>query len=214
MRSFDTENIPRLLLSKEESGAFVEFLSCNQELSLDIEIGCGVGLHPLEYIHLTSGRKIIAIERTQAKFKKFINRFNSHLKKKPDLGAVLLPVGGEAISFLLEFIKASTVENYFLLHPNPYPKARHLNKRWYAMPAMSLLVSTLKSGGCITLATNQKYYYQEALVYMQELWKFSIKDQSIYYKGDIKGRTHFERKYLDRGEAIFNVVFQKPMLGS
>lgn len=212
MRIFKKQHIPKLLLSKEQRLCFSQFVSGHAWLSLDIEIGCGVGLHPLNYVQANKGRGLIALERTKTKFNKFMNRFNFHLKSNADLGKYLLPVGGDGVSFLSEFVPPQSVENYFLLHPNPYPKAQHLNKRWHAMPAMSLLVDTLKPGGCITLATNQKFYYEEALVYMRDVWKFSILEQTTYSKGDIEGRTHFERKYLSRGEVIFNVVFKKPML--
>lgn len=211
MRKFDKSKVLKLALSLEKKTKIYNFISTNPQ-ALDIEIGCGVGLHPLEYIQLNASRKIIALERTKTKFNKFLNRFNSHLKFFPHLSQNLLPVGEDAISFIVEFIGEETVENYFLLHPNPYPKFRHLNKRWYAMPAMSLLVSTLKPGGFIHLATNQEYYYKEALDYMQNVWGFFIKKKNIYYKQDIKGRTHFEKKYLSRGDAIFNVIFQKPVI--
>ncbi|MBE8222123.1 MAG: hypothetical protein HAW60_05280 [Bdellovibrionales bacterium] len=212
VRKFNKTQIPTDFFSIKEQQKINKFLLNNLQLGLDIEVGCGVGLHPLEYARLNESKKIIALERTKTKFNKFLNRFNSHLKNQPKLQDHLLPVGEDAIAFILKFIKQKTVDNYFLLHPNPYPKLKHLNKRWHAMPAMSLLVETLKPGGCIHLATNQEYYYKEALSYMQNIWKLSVKSKNTYYKNDIKGRTHFEIKYLNMGDAIFNVIFQKPML--
>ncbi|MBE8163338.1 MAG: hypothetical protein HAW63_05060 [Bdellovibrionaceae bacterium] len=213
MRKFDKSQVPYRHRGLKEQQYIQNFLTTHCAQGLDMELGCGVGLHALEYVQKRKPKKMIALERTKTKFNKFLNRFNSHTKQQPSLKGDLLPVGEDAIPFILEFIKEKTVNNYFLLHPNPYPKAKHLNKRWYAMPAMSLLKETLKPGGCIHLATNQEYYYKEALDYMQNIWKFSIKESKVYYQGDIIGRTHFEIKYLSRGDAVFHVIFQKPMLG-
>lgn len=210
LRKFNKKQLPKISLSEKEKLAITQFLS--QQENLNIEIGCGVGLHPIEYVKTHKPEQLIAIERTKTKFNKFLNRFNSQLKQNPDLKKYLLPIKGDGLSFVVEFIKKHSVCKYFLLHPNPYPKARQLNKRWYAMPAMSVLIESLKPKGRIYLSTNQEYYYKEALDYMQNVWQLSLEQKNTYYQADIKGQTHFEKKYLKRGDAIYSVVFKKSML--
>lgn len=210
LRKFNKQQLPKMPFSEKEKGLIAQFLSKQKNLS--IEIGCGVGLHPIEYAKSHKPDQIIAIERTKIKFNKFLNHFNSQLKKDPELNQYLLPIHGDGLAFVIEFIKKQSVCKYFLLHPNPYPKSRQLNKRWYAMPAMSALIESLKPGGHIYISTNQEYYYKEALDYMQNTWKLSLEQNNTYYKDDIKGKTHFEKKYLKRGDAIYSVVFKKSML--
>ncbi len=194
-RSFDPKILPK---PKDFQHLFA--FSANP---LDIEIGCGVGYHPLQYAAENPKRTLVAFERTKEKFEKFQGRLNHH-KKFPNL----IAIHGDAIAWICNGIKPKSVDQYFLLYPNPYPKEKQRNHRWFAMPFMSYLLETLKAKGTITLATNMEFYYEEAKELAQKDWDLKILvDDKIDQK--TKPRTHFEKKYLARGEACWNLVLQK-----
>ena len=44
----------------------------------DLEIGCGVGLHPIRYARAHPERRLIAIEHTKTRFLKFERRLAHH----------------------------------------------------------------------------------------------------------------------------------------
>jgi len=174
-----------------------------ENLPLDVEIGCGVGLHPIQFFKANPRRFLVAIEHTKDKFEKFQRRFISH-----DQPSNLLPIHANAISWVSQQLSPSSVDHFYFLYPNPNPKSGDLNKRWYAMPFMHKVLEVLKQDGKITLATNEKFYHDEALDYFLNHWKLDLVADKELQKG-FKPRTHFEKKYLERGETCYNLVFTK-----
>lgn len=170
---------------------------------LDIEIGCGVGLHPIQYAKAHPHRYLVAIEQTRNKFEKFKRRFDNH--HLPNL----LPVHANAISWVSHRLQDRTVDRFFFLYPNPNPKGKDFNKRWYAMPFMAKVIDCLKPDGQIRMATNAEFYAVEAKANFEQVWHLeTVRFESIR-AGDLVPRTHFEKKYLARAQTCFDMVFRK-----
>jgi len=91
-------------------------------------------------------------------------------------------------------------ERHFLLYPNPWPKARHLRRRWHGHPVFPRLLSL---GGILELRCNWAIYADEFVqaVNMVALEKIRVKPLTLD-----KAISPFEQKYLDRGHALFSVV--------
>lgn len=170
---------------------------------LDVEIGCGVGLHPIQYAKAHPHRYLVAIEQTREKFKKFQRRFTNH-----DLSN-LLPVHADAISWVSHCLYDHTVDNFFFLYPNPNPKGKDFNKRWYAMPFMVKVIDCLKPNGHIHMSTNIESYAEEAKFNFEQVWHLKTSRYAKLRAGDIVPRTHFEKKYLAREQTCFDMVFKK-----
>ncbi|WP_155079819.1 SAM-dependent methyltransferase [Piscirickettsia salmonis] len=172
-------------------------------MPLDIEIGCGVGMHPLLYASAHPERFLIAIEKTREKFGKFS-------KKNNTIGPYqnLLPIHGNSTYWLPQHIGSQEVDQYFILYPCPYPRAAQANKRWFNMPFMAYLIDTLKPGGTITLATNEQFYFDEAHQQAQDIWGLTIQESRLLPQ-NFPARTHFEKKYLERQEHCYQLVAQK-----
>ena len=196
MRSFDRQKVPLPKLSS---------LNFN-EGPLIVEIGAGVGLHPISYSQQFPDHQVLAIERTRSKFERFQRRLENHPQIKN-----CIALHEDAISVITHLIGNNQVDKYFILYPNPYPKKNDQNKRFYAMPFMEEILRTLKSDGEIILATNDLQYKQECIEFFQRVWKLELKEQSLA----TQGRTHFEKKYLSRNESCYNLIFaRKSTFGS
>ena len=170
---------------------------------LDVEIGCGVGLHPIQYAKAHPDRYLVAIEQTREKFEKFQRRFDHH--NLPNL----LPVHANAISWISHCLQDQSVDNFFFLYPNPNPKGTDFNKRWHAMPFMENVIHCLKPTGRIHLATNIEDYAVEAKANFEQVWHLETLRYERIHAGDIVPRTHFEKKYLARGQTCFDMIFRK-----
>ena len=193
VRPFDPRSVPAPSLKA----------SLPEGTPLDVEVGCGVGLHSIRYAKSNPHRYLIAIEHTRARYSKFERRLLNH----PDVKN-LQPLQANAISFITHYLKPEKVDRYFFLYPNPYPKDSQRNKRWYAMPFMGHCLETLKIGGSLTLATNERYYAAEALDYFRHQWGLELIEEQILDDSSTP-RTHFEKKYLASGQPCFNLVFLK-----
>ncbi len=169
--------------------------------ALDLEIGCGVGWHPIRYARENPERRLIAIEHTRAKFERFRSRLLAH----PELSN-LFPVHADAIRWIANHLQANSIELCFLLYPNPEPKAP--NRRWLRSPFMHHLLKAIKPGGVLALASNERWYIDEACEWAERFWKRDsplIKEINASTTPAHQARTHFEKKYLLRGQTCFDV---------
>jgi len=193
MRDFKKDKIPAL--KNEIAEKLSHFLKKPGDFYL--EIGCGVGLHPIIFSKENPHCNLIAIERTEEKFNKFWGRYTNH--KEP---SHLLPLHADAISVVTHGIPANSLKKIFILYPNPEPGNK--NQRWINMPFMSELISKLRDFGEIEIRTNMTDYadeiktgYQNHPLVLKSFRKIELNEQL---------KTHFERKYIQRGENCFEIV--------
>lgn len=170
---------------------------------LVIEIGAGKGKHAIQYALANPTHRMIAIERTQGKFAAFKKTVDaSRSDAQPNN---LLPVHADAIAWAVHALLPASVDSLFILYPNPEPK--NPNQQWLNMPFFEFLLSRLKAGGKIILASNIESYIdnaeQQAIITWQlPTIRFRIPSDSQ--------RTHFEVKYLARGETCWQLELTKP----
>lgn len=171
------------------------------QLPIDLEIGCGVGMHPIAYARAHPNRHLIAIEQTQKKFHSFARRLQNH----PPLNN-LTPVQADAVLWISRHVPPQTLDKIFILYPNPYPKTRQANLRWANRSFMGFLLERLKAHGQLIFATNIESYAEETTQSLISRWGMTLVEKSpIPASGPF--RTHFEKKYCLRGQMCWNLVF-------
>ncbi len=171
-----------------------------KQAKLCIEIGCGVGLHPIQWCSHNPGKSLLAFERTKDKFNSFSRRSENH--HLPNL----YPVHADASDWLPSFWEDQKVDEIYMLYPNPYPKEKQANKRWHRSAFCHYLLSILKQGGVIHTATNEVFFAEECLTYAKEFWGLeTVTAETLPKDGSWVPRTHFEKKYLLRGETCFKL---------
>lgn len=78
------------------------------------------------------------------------------------------------------------------------------------MPFTAYQIQTLKEKGRIILRTNIREYADEALDYYQNYWNLKLMStKEIQDSKPTNYLTHFEKKYLERGEICFEHIFEK-----
>jgi tRNA (guanine-N7-)-methyltransferase len=181
--------------------------------ALDLEIGCGVGMHPVRRALAQPDRALIAVEHTAAKFEKFAGRVGSHREKGHALSN-LIPLHLNAIDFVTRWAPKDIFDTVFLLYPNPHPKEKQSNQRWLRMPFFGRLLESVKPGGRIVLATNIESYWNEANEFALLTWGLEVESDRVFTSIKVPpylGRTHFERKTLERGGVCYESVWIKPL---
>lgn len=195
MRAFDHGAVPR-------PQQFFDFAALNGPV--DLEIGAGQGLHAIQYCQNHPGRNLIALERTANRFALLESRRLAH----PALHGLTIQ-RADAMAFVAHFVPDRCLEKVFLLYPNPYPKQAQANLRWHRSPFMRFLHGKIKDGGHMYLATNLQWYADEAEEWLcRTSGLFKLKARRTLDPSAVP-RTHFERKYLARGESCFDLVFEK-----
>lgn len=199
MRAFQSGAIPRPRIDEQALQKFLESAG-----PVDLEIGCGAGWHPIQYATQHPDRRLVAIERTQDKFNAFAQRLQNH----PSLTNVF-GLHADATGVLVHVLPEHRFERIFLLYPNPEPK--NPAQRWIRRPFFSQILKVAKPGAHLTFATNEDFYFDELLEWGPREWGLKIFSQRSFQTADQPHpRTHFEKKYLARGETCFDVVFEVP----
>ena len=73
---------------------------------------------------------------------------------------------------------------------------------------MAELIDKMKINGQLTLATNQLDYFEEAKESFESLWHFQLIEAGPL-SPNTSPRSHFEKKYLKRGETCYNIICQR-----
>lgn len=164
-----------------------------------IEIGAGKGKHALLRSQQHPESQLIAIERTR---EKFLAMQKLH---QQSAASNLQVVHADAIAWTVHALYPAQAQQVFILYPNPEP--HNPAQRWLNMPFFEFLLSRLAVNGQITLASNIPEYIEEAVTQLKTVWKLPFEQQVIAADS---ARTHFEIKYLERGELCQQLLITKP----
>ena len=168
-------------------------------LPLLLEIGAGKGKHALGFAAQNSDKHLIAIERTRNKFEAFAKL--EALQASPNLDAI----HADAIAWTVHAIKPNSLAKIFILYPNP--EQHNPNQQWLNMPFFEFLLSRLQVGGEVVLVTNIEAYMDNAEQQATKVWCLP---NTRYTVATDSQRTHFEVKYLARGETCWELNMRKP----
>lgn len=164
-----------------------------------LEIGAGRGKHALMFAQDNPDKHLIAIERTR-------NKFNDFAEKAEQLSlGNLMAVHADAIPWVVHALQPKSLAGVFLLYPNPEPK--NPSQRWLNMPFFEFLLSRMQDNAKLVLATNIESYIEEAEQLAREQWQL---DPNVFEVDKSSQRTHFEVKYLARGETCWQMDIIKP----
>ncbi len=93
------------------------------------------------------------------------------------------------------------LKKHYILYPNPWPKAKHLQRRWHGA---AVFPSLLALGGELELRSNWQLYLQE---FQRALELAQVTSQLQVYTA-AEATTPFERKYWASGQASWQLVAQ------
>lgn len=163
------------------------------------EIGAGKGRHAIDFSKTYTGSYLFAVERTKTKYAAFKKTSQNNQLEN------LAIINADAIAWSVYALPPSSLSGVFILYPNPEPN--NPNQRWHNMPYFEFLVSRVKAKGSIVLASNIEGYINEARSMFKNIWRLPYDLQQIDASSQ---RTHFEKKYLQRGEKCWQLDITKP----
>jgi tRNA (guanine-N7-)-methyltransferase len=157
---------------------------------LELEIGFGGGEHLAAHAAMRPEHGFIGCEP-------FLNGVVSALQHVQDGGLdnVRLHMG-DAIDVLSRLPDAS-LNRVYLLHPDPWPKARHAKRRFMNKGPVDLIAAKLKPGGEFRFGTDHPIYVRHAMMIMNARRDF---DWQVTSSADFLTRpadwpeTRYERK--------------------
>ena len=171
----------------------------DNKLPVVLEIGAGKGKHAISFAQQNSDKYLIAIERTRNKFDAFAK--SAAQQSLDNLSAI----HADAIAWIVHAVAPNSIDSIFILYPNP--EQHNPNQQWLNMPFFEFLLSRLQVGGEVVLATNIESYMNNAEQQASEVWCLPNTRHKVPNDSQ---RTHFEVKYLARGETCWQLNIKKP----
>jgi len=112
-----------------------------------IDSGCGVGLSSVKLAKLNPNVPVIGLDRSFVRLSKSSsNVYNSENMEATETPTNLLLLRAEISDFLLLILRERVdwvIRAHYLLYPNPYPKSKHLQRRWHGELCICIFVILL-----------------------------------------------------------------------
>lgn len=171
-------------LYQQHSGTFI------------LDSGCGVGESTFHIANQYPDALVIGVDQSE-------HRINCNNDWQLPPNAHL--IRADLIDFWRLAAKAGWQLSYhFILYPNPWPKKKHLQRRWHGHPVFPVLSQL---GGQIELRTNWQIYaaeFAQAFTIVSNM--ASKKNYTINPYTTDTIMTPFERKYLQSKQPLFQVI--------
>ena len=168
---------------------------------VDVEIGSGKGKFLLELAVLRPDRDILAVERA-GKY----HRLCCERAARRGIGNVRL-LRTTAEDLLYRLLEPGSVENFYILFPDPWPKKRHHKRRLIKPEVVVALHRALIPGGRLLIKTDLEGYSEVIAEVLTGATGFDTLDPDEAYAG--LPVTGFEQKYRVEGRPIYPYALQK-----
>jgi tRNA (guanine-N7-)-methyltransferase len=195
--------LPRLEVPREGPLDARRLFGDDRELAL--EVGFGKGEHLAFQAARAPGRGFIGAEP-------YLNGVAGLLGDIDRLGLSNVRLHqGDALD-VLERLAPRSLSAVYVLHPDPWPKARHAKRRFINPGPMALMASRMVPGGILRIATDHPLYCRHVLTIMQhqadftwlaegpEAWEAVPEDWP---------ETRFARKARGLGHDVWRLAYRR-----
>lgn len=186
-------------LEVPETGALDAATLFGNDRPLEFEIGFGAGEH-------LAGQAAMRTEHGFIGCEPFLNGVVGALGHIRDraLGNVRLHMG-DALD-VLERLPDASLERVYLLHPDPWPKARHAKRRMVNHGPLDRIAAKLKPGGEFRLGTDDPTYCRWSMMILNQRSDFewqAATAQDFLTRPDDWPETRYERKARTKGHEVW-----------
>ncbi len=168
---------------------------------VDVEIGSGKGKFLLEIAAEQPERDFLAVERAG----KYHRLCCDRAARRGISNVRLLRTTAEDLLFRL--LSEESVERFFILFPDPWPKKRHHKRRLIKEDVVAALRTALVPGGLLLVKTDHEGYSEVIAEVLGAADGFTRLDPEEAYAG--LPITGFEEKYRKQGRQVYPFALQK-----
>ncbi|MEP7016122.1 MAG: tRNA (guanosine(46)-N7)-methyltransferase TrmB [Verrucomicrobiota bacterium] len=171
---------------------------------LDVDLGCSDGAFLIALAERSPERNFLGIEREASRVDKACRKAGpERTGGRIDNVRILHLETSYAVRYLLP---EQSVETFYLLFPDPWPKRRHRGRRVMSPDFLESIHRAMAANGILQIATDQRDYFQQMQRYAQDDPRFEL------ITGQKEGAlptTKFERIFLEQGLPIYRLGLRK-----
>ncbi|MCB0337602.1 MAG: hypothetical protein KDD62_14905 [Bdellovibrionales bacterium] len=171
------------------------------DMPLILDSGCGNGESTVTLGKMFPEHFVIGIDKSH-------HRLQSGRRIFPELHEQcdnVIAVRAELVDLWRLFADDGVFFDYhFLLYQNPWPKKKHVRRRWHAHPVFPIMLELSDS---LTMRTNWHLYAQEFCSALELVSGVYSTIQTVPQHHPI---TPFERKFLASGHTCYEVLAKLP----
>jgi len=166
---------------------------------LHVDLGCGDGSFLCEMAQQFPKRNFLGIERLTKRVEKVRCK-----AEKIENVRVLRADTLFAVRYLLP---ESSVETFYLLFPDPWPKRRHRFRRIFTRDFLEAIAVALEKHGILRVATDQLDYFHQIERVSRAHLQFQVLPPSL--EAAVLPVTKFERKFREQDAPIYRLTLRK-----
>ena len=170
-------------------------IRAQMSLPVILDSGCGTGQSSVQLAKDNPNHLVIGIDKSAVRLNPLLG--NESVK----LDGNLLLIRSNLIDFWrLAVANKWTVTKHYLLYPNPWPKKKHLMRRWHAHPVFPSLIQL---GGRLICRSNWQTYLEELSLSLQFAGQVPAAITLLETDSFI---SPFELKYHNSGHDLYELV--------
>lgn len=166
---------------------------------LHVDLGCGDGTFLCEMAQQFPKKNFLGIERLTKRVEK--------VRRKAENIENVRVLRADTLVAVRDLLPEFSVETFYLLFPDPWPKRRHHFRRIFTCDFLDAVAVALEQHGLLRVATDQ-------LDYFQQIEKLSCAHLQFEVEPQLPDNftlpvTKFERKFREQGALIYRLTLRK-----
>jgi tRNA (guanine-N7-)-methyltransferase len=165
---------------------------------LHVDLGCGDGSFLCEMAQRFLKINFLGIERLTKRVEK--------IRRKAEKIENVRVLRADSLFAVRHLLPESSVEIFYLLFPDPWPKRRHQFRRIFTRDFLDAIAVALEKHGVLRVATDQLDYFHQ----IERLSRAHLQFQAVAPSLDaVLPVTKFERKFREQDAPIYRLTLRK-----
>jgi tRNA (guanine-N7-)-methyltransferase len=116
-------------------------------------------------------------------------------------------LGTDTLFVMRYLLPENSVEAFYLLFPDPWPKRRHQHRQIFTVEFLDAVAVALEQNGVLHVATDQLDYFQR----IERLCRADSRFEAVPRTRDhsVLPLTKFERRFREQGVPIYRLTLRK-----
>jgi tRNA (guanine-N7-)-methyltransferase len=165
--------------------------------ALQVDLGCGDGSFLCALAQQFPNKNFLGIERLTRRVEK--------VRRKAEAIANLRVLGADTLFAVRYLLPENSVEAFYLLFPDPWPKRRHGHRRIFTSDFLDAIATALEQNGILRIATDQLDYFR----HIERLGRAHSRFAAVDFEEAVFPSTKFERQFREQGVPIHRLTLRK-----